>query len=79
MECKYCESEMRLVDNNTLGFITIRYWACDNCGASANEEIRNGVYNKLTFKIPENLTLEEVRERMIVNLFRDFGGGTKSL
>lgn len=53
MKCKYCESEMRLDDKNTLGFITIKHWDCDNCGVSAVEEIRHGEYNKLTFKAPE--------------------------
>ncbi len=54
MKCKYCESEMCLDDMNTLGCITMNYWVCDNCGASAIEEIKHWEYNKLTFEAPEN-------------------------
>ena len=53
MKCKYCVSEMRLDDKNTLGAISINHWVCDDCGASAIEEIRYGEYDKLTFEAPE--------------------------
>lgn len=51
MKCKYCDNQMRLddVDFNFKGNKD-NYWVCDNCNASALEEIRYGKIVRIKYE-----------------------------
>lgn len=58
MKCKYCGSEMCLDDKDSYigkGGVCVvhKYFCCDDCGASAYEELVSGKSKILEFYPPE--------------------------